>query len=103
KDNLSVEHGQAVVDSAQRHAETLAQKARQSLPEDIDVTSVVGRGGSTQEAVQSLDFSSSEFVLVGSSRLAHSKRLFLDSSTNKTITALPVSMCVRPNEYKVMR
>jgi len=102
KDNLSVEHGQAVVDSAQRHAETLAQKARQSLPEDIDVTSVVGRGGSTQEAVQSLDFSSSEFVLVGSSRLAHSKRLFLGSSANKMLRALPVPMVVVPRDYKGM-
>ncbi len=85
--------------AAEGHAATLAERARAALPDDCPVTSVVGRGHSLEECVQALDFSASEVVLVGSSRLAGPRRLFIGASANKMLRALPVPMIVVPRDY----
>ena len=69
-----------------------------ALPADCAVTSVVGHGKSLQKAVQGLDFEDSEVVLIGSSRLAQPKRLFLGHSASKIMRALPVPMIVWPRD-----
>ena len=81
---------------AQEHAATLADRASAALPADPPVTSVVGQGESLEDAVAELDFSESEVVLIGSSRLAQPKRLFLGHSASKIMRALPVPMIVWP-------
>ncbi|MGY4711580.1 universal stress protein [Mycolicibacterium sp. CBM1] len=81
---------------AQEHAATLVGKAAEQLADDADVTSVVGQGGSLEGAVQGLEFSDSEVVLIGSSRLAQPRRLFLGHSASKIMRALPVPMIVWP-------
>ena len=83
---------------AQAHAATLVAKATAALPADCAVTSVVGHGKSLQKAVQGLDFEDSEVVLIGSSRLAQPKRLFLGHSASKIMRALPVPMIVWPRD-----
>lgn len=83
---------------AERHAATLVDKAAVALPANCPVTSVVGHGKSLRKAVQGLDFADGEVVLIGSSRLAQPKRLFLGNSASKIMRALPVPMIVWPRD-----
>ena len=71
-------------------------RAAAALPVDCPVTSVVGHGDSLEDAVQGLDFADSEIVMIGSSRMAQPKRLFLGHSASKIMRALPVPMIVWP-------
>ncbi len=88
----------ARIAKAQRHAETLVEQARQHLPERCPVTSVIGEGSSLEDCVSALDFADSEIVLVGSSRLAGPRRIFIGASASKMLRALPVPMIVVPRE-----
>ena len=81
---------------AEQHAATLVAKATATLPAECAVTSVVGHGESLEDAVQGLEFEDSEIVLIGSSRLAQPKRLFLGHTASKIMRALPVPMIVWP-------
>lgn len=81
---------------AEQHAATLVDLAAASLPAECPVTSVVGHGESLEDAVQALDFTDSEIVFIGSSRLAQPKRLFLGHSASKIMRALTVPMVVWP-------
>ncbi len=85
-------------EKAERHAATLVETAAAALPADCPVTSVVAHGKSLQKAVQALDFADSEVVMIGSSRLAQPKRLFLGHSASKILRALPVPMIVLPRD-----
>lgn len=81
---------------AQQHAAPLVERATAALPADCPVTTVVGQGDSLEEAVLGLDFTDSEVVLIGSSRMAQPKRLFLGQSASKIMRALTVPMIVWP-------
>ncbi len=81
---------------AQQHAATLAEQASAALPADLTVSTVVGQGNSLEDAVRGLDFADTEVVMIGSSRLAQPKRLFLGHSASKIMRALPVPMIVWP-------
>ena len=81
---------------AHQHAASLVDRATAELPAECPVTSVVGQGVSLQDAVQGLDFLDSEIVMIGSSRLAQPRRLFVGQSASKIMRALPVPMIVWP-------
>lgn len=81
---------------AKEHAGALADRAVGILPADATVTSVVGHGESFEDAIGGLDFADSEVVLIGSSRLAQPKRLFLGQSASKIVRALEVPVIVWP-------
>jgi nucleotide-binding universal stress UspA family protein len=83
---------------AEKHAVTLVDRAAAALPAECPVTSVIGHGKSLQKAVQGLDFADSEVVLIGSSRLAQPKRLFVGHSASKIMRALSVPMIVWPRD-----
>lgn len=83
---------------AGEHADALAKSAAAALPADCPVTSVVGQGDSLEEAVRGLEFDDSEIVVIGSSRLAQPKRLFLGHSATKILRELPVPMIVLPRD-----
>ena len=83
---------------AEQHAAALADKARAGLTADSVVTSVVAHGDSIENAVQGLQFDDSEVVMIGSSRLAAPRRLFLGHSATKIMRALPVPMIVWPRD-----
>lgn len=85
-------------EKAEQHAAILVATAAADLPAECPVSSVVGHGKSLQRAVQGLDFTESEIVLIGSSRLAQPKRLFLGHSASKIMRALPVPMIVWPRD-----
>lgn len=80
------------------HASELVDRAVAALPADCSATSVVGHGESLEDAVEGLDFLDNEVVLIGSSRLAQPKRLFLGHSATKIMRALPVPMIVLPRD-----
>lgn len=80
------------------HAETAAEHARAALNDNSSVTTEVASGNSIEEAVTHLDWQNDEIVLVGSSRLAQPRRLFLGSTAAKMLHELPVPMVVVPRD-----
>jgi len=90
----------ALVGKAEAHAAELVEQAKSELPAACPVTSAIGKGRTVEEAVQALEFAADEIVLVGSSRLAAPRRLFLGAAANKMLRALPVPMIVVPRDYE---
>ncbi|CCI52934.1 MAG: universal stress protein [Tetrasphaera jenkinsii] len=86
------------VEAAQEHVERLVARAREALP-SADVSGTVGSGHTLEECVTSLEFEPSEFVLLGSSRLAASHRVFLSATAHRISRALSVPMVVIPRDH----
>jgi nucleotide-binding universal stress UspA family protein len=78
------------------HASNVLSTARKSLPADISSEVVVARGTSIEDAVQHLSWEPGEIAMVGSSRLATPRRLFIGSTAAKMLHELPVPMIVVP-------
>lgn len=78
------------------HAESVLAAARAALPAGIAAEAVVARGEGIEDAVTHLSWDPSEVAVVGSSRLAQPKRLFLGSTAAKMLRALPVPLIVVP-------
>jgi nucleotide-binding universal stress UspA family protein len=78
------------------HADEVLHTARRELPAGVDATAVAATGATIEEAVQGLDWHDGEVVLVGSSRLATPRHLFLGSTAAKMLRELPVPMIVVP-------
>ncbi|MCT9820845.1 universal stress protein [Microbacterium sp. W1N] len=76
-------------------AEVLAS-ARATLPGTLDAEVVTAEGDSIQDAVARLDWEPGEVLLVGSSRLAQPRRLFLGSTAAKMLREVPVPVIVVP-------
>ncbi|MFC8409686.1 universal stress protein [Arthrobacter sp. NPDC057259] len=66
-------------------------------PSDV----VVAQGRSVEEAVDRLDWEDGEILLIGSSRLARHRSIFLGSTANRILRALPVPMIVVPSDYEL--
>ena len=80
---------------AQRHAAALVAKAEAALGE---ASSVIGHGDSIRDAIRVVDFADDEVVMIGSSRMAQPKRLFVGHSASKIMRALKVPMIVWPRD-----
>ncbi|GAA4781348.1 universal stress protein [Microbacterium gilvum] len=78
------------------HADDVLGAARAELPTGIPSDVVVAEGDSIEDAVAHLDWLPGEVVLVGSSRLARPRFLFLGSTAAKMLHELPVPMIVVP-------
>lgn len=78
------------------HADDVLTRALAALPDDIDAEVVVARGDSIEHAVAQLGWEPGELAVVGSSRLAQPRRLFLGSTAAKMLHELPVPMVVVP-------
>lgn len=61
---------------------------------------VVAQGRSIEEAVDRLDWQDGEALLIGSSRLARHRSIFLGSTAGRILRALPVPMIVVPRGYE---
>lgn len=83
------------VASATAASDVLAA-AKAELAARLDAEVVVARGDSIEEAVAQLDWQPGEVLLVGSSRLAQPRRLFLGSTAAKMLHEIPVPMIVVP-------
>jgi nucleotide-binding universal stress UspA family protein len=62
---------------------------------------VVAHGRSIEEAVDRLDWEDGEVLLIGSSRLAKGRSIFLGSTAGRILRALPVPMIVVPGDYEL--
>ncbi|MDE0546104.1 universal stress protein [Microbacterium sp. C7(2022)] len=78
------------------HADDVLTRTLAALPEGIDADVVVARGDSIEDAVAQLGWEPGELAIVGSSRLAQPRRLFLGSTAAKMLHELPVPMVVVP-------
>ena len=78
------------------HADEVLTKALAALPEGVQADVVVARGDSIEDAVAQLSWEPGELAVVGSSRLAQPRRLFLGSTAAKMLHELPVPMVVVP-------
>ncbi|MCH6231459.1 universal stress protein [Microbacterium sp. CFH 31415] len=87
-------------ESAASHADEVFVHARRSLPKGVDAEAVVGLGDSVEDAVAHLSWEPGEIAVVGSSRLARPRRLFLGSTAAKMLHELPVPMIVVPRTRK---
>ncbi len=83
---------------AQKHAQSALDQARSTLPEDIPVTSRVASGPTVEDAVNKLGWHDGDVIMVGSSRLAQPRRLFLGSTAAKMLRVLQVPMIVVPKD-----
>lgn len=86
----------AVRTAGATQAETVLAAARAELPKGLAADVVVAGGESIEEAVSYLDWQPGEVALVGSSRLAQPKRLFLGSTAAKMLHEVTVPMIVVP-------
>ena len=93
----------AAVGAAREHAEKTVAAAAPVSPAGIPLAAatevVVAPGRSIEEAVDSLDWEDGEVLVIGSSRLAQAHSIFLGSTANRILRALPVPMLVVPSGY----
>lgn len=89
--------GEAVRQQAVDHAAATLAAARSSLPEGFPVTVVVADGATVEAAVEKLDWRDGDLIMVGSSRLAQPRRLFLGSTAAKMLRVLHVPLVVVPS------
>ena len=78
------------------HADAVLAQAHAGLPVGIDAEVVTAAGASIEEAVEGIDWLPAEIAMVGSSRLAQPRRLFLGSTAATMLHVLPVPMIVVP-------
>ncbi|BDV31518.1 universal stress protein [Microbacterium terricola] len=78
------------------HADEVLAAAEAALPDALDTEILTARGESIEEAVTHLDWQPGEILLVGSSRLAQPRRLFLGSTAAKMLHEVPVPVVVVP-------
>jgi nucleotide-binding universal stress UspA family protein len=83
---------------ARQHVNTVLAQAAASVP-DTKVTVTLAHGRTIEEAVDGIGWKSGELVIVGSSRLAENRKIFLGSTANKILRALPVPMVVVPRDF----
>lgn len=86
----------ALRERAMNHARRALEEAKESLPEGFSVTATVAEGVSVEDAVSRLPWHDGDVIMVGSSRLAAPRRLFLGSTAAKMLRVLDVPMVVVP-------
>lgn len=78
------------------HAHDVLAVAKELLPDGLGAVVEEAPGDSVEDAVSNLSWLPGEVILVGSSRLAQPRRLFLGSTAAKMLHELPVPMIVVP-------
>lgn len=81
-------------------ADEVLAAAQTALPEGLTADVVVADGESIEDAVSRLDWQPGEVLLVGSSRLAQPRRLFLGSTAAKMLHEVPVPVIVVPRTHQ---
>ncbi|HYO85709.1 MAG TPA: universal stress protein [Dermatophilaceae bacterium] len=89
--------------TSQRTAREAAQEALEyihaHLPEGVSSTWELAVGDAIEDAAAELDWHIDEVAMVGSSRLAPPRRLFLGSVANKLLRVVPVPLVVVPRDH----
>jgi len=98
----ATEAAQAAREYAEKHlAAALPVGEQEEVRVEAKTEVVVAQGRSIEEAVDRLDWEDGEVLLIGSSRLATSRSIFLGSTANRILRALPVPMIVVPSDYEL--
>lgn len=82
--------------AARTHARTVLDEAVASVGPRTNVTSTVAEGSTIEHAVESLPWNEGEIAIIGSSRLAEHRKIFMGNTANKLLRALPVPLIVVP-------
>ena len=92
-------------EAARGYAEKTVAAAAPVSPTGVQLAAktdvVVAQGRSIEEAVDGLDWEDGEVLVIGSSRLAQGRSIFLGSTANRILRALPVPMLVVPSGYEL--
>jgi nucleotide-binding universal stress UspA family protein len=95
----------AAAGAAREYAEKTVAAAAPVSPSGVQLAArtdvVVAQGRSIEEAVDGLDWEDGEVLVIGSSRLAQGRSIFLGSTANRILRALPVPMLVVPSGYEL--
>jgi nucleotide-binding universal stress UspA family protein len=91
-------HGEQGVEAAREHATATLESVRAALPADANVTAVVADGATIEAAVEGLDWQDGDLLMLGSSRLAPPRRLFIGSTAARILRVLQVPMVVTPGD-----
>lgn len=67
---------------------------------EVDAEVLVASGSNIDAAIAELSWKDGEVAVVGSSRLARKKRLFMGSTAQRMLRTLPVPLIVVPRNYK---
>ncbi|MET9199770.1 universal stress protein [Gordonia sp. NPDC003585] len=92
----AVRDDESSLEAARAHARSLVDDARSRLPAEVPVSAEVVEGRHIEDAVHKLDWHDGDLIMVGSSRLAQPRRLFLGSTAAKMMRVLQVPMIVVP-------
>ncbi|MFT4087052.1 MAG: universal stress protein [Gordonia sp. (in: high G+C Gram-positive bacteria)] len=100
---IALEHlphvnGRDTLEPAREHARESVQRAIFGLPADAQVTWDVVDGPTIEDAVNKVEWTDGDILLVGSSRLAEPRRLFLGSTAAKMLRVVAVPMAIVPRE-----
>jgi nucleotide-binding universal stress UspA family protein len=95
---LSAEEEQQAVERGVELAGRALDEARSRLPEGTGLDSAVAEGRNIEDAVLTVDWHDGDVIMVGSSRLAAPRKLFLGSTAAKMLRVLAVPMIVVPRQ-----
>ncbi len=84
------------LDAARSHARTVLDEAVATVGTRTDVTATVAEGPTIEHAVESLPWNEGEIAIIGSSRLAEHRKIFMGSTANKLLRALPIPLIIVP-------
>lgn len=104
---LALDGGNAAdkAESAREYAEKAVAAAAPLDPSGVllatETDIAVAQGRSIEEAVDDLEWEDGEILVIGSSRLAQARSIFLGSTANRILRALPVPMLVVPSGYEL--
>ncbi|MCV7422105.1 universal stress protein [Mycobacterium yunnanensis] len=91
-------HGEEGVEAARAHAYATLAAVKSTLPEGAAVTAIVADGDTVEAAVDGLDWDPADLLMLGSSRLAPPRRLFIGSTAARILRVLQVPIVVTPGE-----
>lgn len=86
--------------AARQHAQTVLDQALSRAGTETDVTATVAERSTIERAVGSVPWDDGEILLIGSSRLAEHRKIFMGSTANKILRALPIPLIVVPRELR---
>lgn len=84
------------LNAARLHARRVLDEAVASVGTRTDVTATVAEGPTIEHAVESLPWDDGEVAIIGSSRLAEHRKIFMGNTANKLLRALPIPLIVVP-------
>lgn len=84
------------VKAARSHADQVLGEAVSRVQGRTEVTAQVAEGSTIEQAVENLHWEDGEIAIVGSSRLAEHRKIFMGSTANKILRVIPIPLVVVP-------